>query len=170
MLNQTESPFIVDVHVSPKLDSTSYSKLRFLLDTGCLQGNIVSQEVVNSLGFTKADYEPLSWKERQGGQSVTGELLTVDAAILLSWHHNTSPHRYRQMRFLISSCTKVDMIIGTRSIIKHNLMAPPVFTISANTGKRALNTLPSGKFCPSESTELLKCHSCSDATDRRDLA
>jgi hypothetical protein len=170
MLNQTESPFIVDVHVSPKLDSTKYHKLRCLLDTGCLQGNIVSQEIVDSLGFTKADYEPLSWKEKQGGQSVTGELLTVDAAILLSWHHNTSPHRYRQMRFLISPCTKVDMIIGTRSIIKHNLMAPPVFMVSANAGKRALNTLQSGKSCLSEPAELLKCHPCSDTTGRRDLA
>lgn len=146
MFDRGKSPFIVDVHVSPKVNSRDHHTTRCLLDTGCLQGNIVSEHLVESLGFTPSDYEPLSSMEKQGGQTMTGEACPVDGAILLSWHHNSSPVHYRQMRFLVSSRAQVDMIVGTRSIIKHNLMAPPVFMSNqAKAGSKALRALDTGQ-------------------------
>lgn len=133
MYPDKRSPFDIDIYVAPKVNSTEDHKTRCLLDTGCLPGNIVSQELVDSLGYVPEDYEPLCYVEKEGAQTATGERLVFDAAILLSWHHNMSPQKFRKMRFLISSTTTVDMIIGIRSIIRHNLLIPPVFVHTDGT-------------------------------------
>ena len=121
MFDHEESPFFKTVKVSPRTNSTQYIAARCLFDTGCYQGNIVSRSLVERLGYSEADLEPLSVREAAGGQTVTGEPVAVDAVIRLSWHHNTSPNTYQRMRFLVSSSTKCDMIVGVHSIWKHKL-------------------------------------------------
>ncbi|KAF3038218.1 hypothetical protein E8E11_005933 [Didymella keratinophila] len=127
MFDRTRSPFDLDVHIAPKLNSTDFRTIRCWFDTCCFQGNIISKQFVDDLGFEEADYEPLTPREELGGQTMNGTIHPVEAAILLTWHHNTGP-RYRNMRFLISSTLDSHtMIIGTRSIVKHDLLSPPVF-------------------------------------------
>ena len=145
MFDHDRSPFDLDVHVSPKTNSTDYHTIRCLFDTGCFQGNIISKEFVEDLGFVEADYEPLTTREQYGGQTMNETIHFVEAAILLTWHHNTGP-RYRDMRFLISSTLDSHrMIVGTRSIVKHNLLSPPVF-MNRVTSKRVHKPLEVGKL------------------------
>ena len=123
MFDHEESPFFKTVKVSPRTNSTQYIAARCLFDTGCYQGNIVSRSLVERLGYSEADFEPLSVREAAGGQTVTGEPVAVDAVIRLSWHHNTSPITYNRMRFLVSSSTTCDLIVGAHSIWKHKLFS-----------------------------------------------
>ena len=123
MFDHEESPFFKTVKVSPRTNSTQYIAARCLFDTGCYQGNIVSHSLVERLGYSEADFEPLSIREAAGGQTVTGEPVAVDAVIRLSWHHNTSPITYNRMRFLVSSSTTCDLIVGAHSIWKHKLFS-----------------------------------------------
>ncbi|KAH6615384.1 hypothetical protein C7974DRAFT_65081 [Boeremia exigua] len=128
MFHRQPSPWIVDVHVSRKANSRDHHKTLCLLDTGCLHGNIVSKELVETLGFTETDYQELSELERQGGVTMSGEPFLVEAAIFLSWHHNSSLKRFHRMRFLVASHGKnFDMIIGAQTICKYELMSRPVF-------------------------------------------
>lgn len=146
MFQRQESPWIVDVHVSPKINSMEYQKTLCLLDTGCSHGNIVSKEFVDILGFTETDFQELTELERQGGVTVAGEPFPIDAAIFLSWHHNTSLKRFRRMRFLISSHAKnFDMIVGAHTIAKYNLMSRPVFGMDVNTNTGIVRTWSTGK-------------------------
>lgn len=132
MFDHGRSPFDLDVHVAPKVNSTEFQTIRCWFDTGCFQGNIVSKEFVSALGFDDSDFESLTTRESYGGQMMNGAIHPVEAAILLSWHHNTGP-RYRDMRFLISAhLDSHTMIIGVRSIVKYNLLSPPVFPVKPN--------------------------------------
>lgn len=135
MFDHNRSPFDLDVHVAPKTNSTETHTIRCWFDTCCFQGNIISKDFVTSLGFTESDYVTLTPREEFGGQMMNETIHSVEAAILLSWHHNTGP-KYRDMRFLISSTLDSHrMIIGTRSIVKHKLLAPPAFMNDAASGK-----------------------------------
>lgn len=122
MFDREKSPINKDVWVSPKHNSSDYHKALCLLDTGCFQTNIVSKQLIEKLGYTEADYEPLGETESSGSTTLSGELITFDGVIRLSWHHNTSTHRYHRMRFLVSSSTNCEMIIGVRSITKYHLL------------------------------------------------
>lgn len=132
MFDHKESPFLKTVQISPRTNSFEYVNARCLFDTGCYQGNIVSKSLVERLGYTESDFEPLSAREAHGGQTVTGEQVAVEAVVRLSWHHNTSSHTYQRMRFLVSSSTQCDMIVGVHSILKHQLLSELVFA----TGSR----------------------------------
>lgn len=132
MFDHEESPFSKTVQVSPRINSTEYVKARCLFDTGCYQGNIVSRSLVERLGYTESDFEPLGIREAHGGQTVTGEQVAVEAVVRLSWHHNTSTHTYQRMRFLVSSSTRCDMIVGVHSILKHQLLSELVFATGAH--------------------------------------
>lgn len=148
MYPEARSPFDIEVHVVPKSASTNDTRTRCLLDTGCLPGNIVSREFVDSLGYGQDDFEPLTYTEKEGYQSITGERLTFEAAILMSWYHDTMPLKFRDMRFLISPTSKVDMIIGTRSIVRYNLLAPPVLHAGQDGNKVVRPRKTSGEQPP----------------------
>ncbi|KAJ4986324.1 hypothetical protein SVAN01_08141 [Stagonosporopsis vannaccii] len=135
MFDHHRSPYDLDVHVAPKNKSTRYKTTRCWFDTGCFQGNIVSKDIIEELGFDESDHIPLSTRERQGGKTMNGTIHNVDAAILLTWHHNTSP-KFKDMRFLISSTLDSTMIIGVRSIVRHSIMSPPVFMSTDEPKKR----------------------------------
>ncbi|KAF2627733.1 hypothetical protein BU25DRAFT_421702 [Macroventuria anomochaeta] len=154
-----ESPWIVDIHVSPKFNSLNYHKTLCLLDTGCSHGNIVSKDFVDALGFTESDYQDLSDLESQGGVTMAGQPFPVEAAIFLSWHHNTSLKRFRQMRFLISSHARnFEMIIGAQTICKYNLMSRPVFNLESGV----VNSSSKGKLLVYASSDM---HSLTPITD-----
>ena len=121
------SEFIVTVLVSPRDDGTNYESTRCLLDTGCLSGNLVTRDLVERLGYVESDFEPPTPYESQEGQTLTGERFPIEAAVFLSWHHKSSPVIYRDMRFLIVSSSRFEMIIGSDTISKHGLLTPPVF-------------------------------------------
>ncbi|KAH6614804.1 hypothetical protein C7974DRAFT_379742 [Boeremia exigua] len=122
MFDREASPFIKDVWISPKHNSNDYHRARCLLDTGCFQSNIVSKRLVEDLGYTESDYEPLSETERFGSTTLSGEHIAFEGVIRLSWHNNTSTNRYHRMRFLVSTSTQCEMIIGARSITKYHLL------------------------------------------------
>lgn len=83
----------------------------------------------------EADYRELSDVESREAITLAGQPFPVEAAILLSWHHNTSLKRFRQMRFLISSQAKTyDMVIGAQTIYKYNLLSQPVFSLDHSQG------------------------------------
>lgn len=126
-----ESEFIVDVLVSPKINSTRHHNVRCLLDTGCLRGNLVTRELVESLGYAELDFQQLTPYEARGAQTLTGEPLSVEGAVFLSWHHGSSLITYRRMRFLVILSSKFEMIIGSDTISKYGLLVPPVFATEA---------------------------------------
>ena len=64
---------------------------------------------------------------------MTGEQVAVDAVVRLSWHHNTSPNTYTRMRFLVSSSTKCDMIVGVHSILKYKLVNELIAAVGSAT-------------------------------------
>jgi hypothetical protein len=96
------------------------------IDTGNLQGNIVSRAfVVDVLGFTESDFQSLTKAEEDGGTGVTGHKLIPDGAIYLTWYHINSTRVFRDMRFLISEHPMYDLIIGAQSIQKNNILDIP---------------------------------------------
>ncbi|KAJ4316699.1 hypothetical protein N0V94_005312 [Neodidymelliopsis sp. IMI 364377] len=86
-----DSEYIVDVLVSPKINSTKYQSARCLLDTGCLKGNLVTRELVTRLGYVESDFQQATSYESHDAKTLTGEPLHIEAAILLSWHHKSNP-------------------------------------------------------------------------------
>jgi len=105
----------------------------------------VSKDIVKELGYDESDYAPLSTREQLGGKTMNGTIHTVEAAILLSWHHNTGP-KFRDMRFLISPTLESTMIIGARSIVKYSIMSPPVFMSLEESTKQYYKPLSEGKL------------------------
>jgi hypothetical protein len=96
------------------------------IDTGNLQGNIVSRAfVVDVLGFTESDFQELTKAEEDGGTGVTGHKLIPHGAIYLTWYHINSTRVFRDMRFLISDHPMYDLIIGARSIQENNILDIP---------------------------------------------
>src|SRR5262249_40578944 len=99
--------------------------VRCTFDTGCVQGNIISQDLAQRLGYTK--FDKLKPREQNGGTTVMGDWLRPIGAIHLSWYHNTSPQVFQNMRFLVLADAKVDLLIGVHSILRHGIISPPNF-------------------------------------------
>jgi hypothetical protein len=113
------------------------------IDTGNLQGNIVSKAfLVDVLGYTKTDFHTLNKEEEDGGAEITGHKLIPDGAIYLTWYHSNSTRVFRDMRFLISEHPMYDLIIGARSIRKHNILDVPNLVNGGSVGRTDPKKLP----------------------------
>jgi hypothetical protein len=95
------------------------------IDTGSLQGNIVSRKLVETLGFSPSDFEKLTEDEERGGSGITGDPHIPQGAIYLTWYHNNSTRVFRDMRFLVSPSESCDMIVGAWSIQKDKILDVP---------------------------------------------
>jgi len=106
------------------------------IDTGNMQGNIVSQRFVEDvLEYPKSAFCSLTKEEEVGAIGITGHQLIPEAAIYLTWYHKKSTRVFRNMRFLISSSQHFDIIIGTRSIQKYGLLDVPNLATQAPTDR-----------------------------------
>lgn len=102
------------------------------IDTGNLQGNIVSRDfVINILEYSEANFRELTEEEKRGGTTVTGDLFVPEGAIYLTWYHENSTRVFRSMRFLVSPHAHCDLIIGARSIVKDKLLGIPNFQLGS---------------------------------------
>ena len=129
-MDQSFSPWILPVYVlSTRRDSDRHQvpkEAKCTIDTGNMQGNIVSRAFVeNVLEFSAANFCELTQDEKEGGTGITGHKLIPDGAIYLTWYHKKSTRVFRNMRFLISPNPQCDLIIGARSIQKDKLLAVP---------------------------------------------
>ena len=139
------SPWVLPVYVL----STEKDQYRHLLpkeakctiDTGNLQGNLVSREfAVGVLGYTEEDFQMLTKEEEDGGAGVTGHRLIPEGAIYLTWYHSNSTRVFRDMRFLITEHPMYDLIIGACSIQKYRILdVPNLMTVGAIRWKSILD-------------------------------
>jgi len=124
------SPWIVSVYVISKhvIDSHRVQKpAQCTIDTGNHQGNIVSRDfLVNVLGYSADEFEKLTPEEERGGYTATETKLVPQGAVYLDWYYGGGTRIYRNMRFLISPFPMCDLIIGSRSIEKHRILAVPI--------------------------------------------
>jgi len=116
------------------------------IDTGNMQGNIVSRKFVEEvLEYPESAFCALTKEEEVGAIGITGHQLVPEAAIYLTWYHKKSGRVFRDMRFLISPNEHFDLIIGAGSIQRDRLLDVP--NLMANTmtidNFRKLGTLPS---------------------------
>jgi hypothetical protein len=70
--------------------------------------------------------------ERRGGIVANGGSLIPEAAVFMTWFHASSPKVFRNMRFLVCQDAYCDIIIGARTIHKHNLLSEPNFGLPGN--------------------------------------
>lgn len=150
-----ESPWVLPVHVlSSRVDSTSHSipKLaRCTIDTGNLQGNVVSREFVEKvLEYSEENFSKLTKDEELGATGITGHTLIPDSAIYLTWYHEKSTRVFRNMRFLISPIKNYDLIIGARSIKKDNILDVPNLMATPHISRTFDNV----------KTECMRSHLC----------
>jgi len=95
---------------------------------------------MEDLEYSESDFLSLNSSERNGGLSASNHKLMPEAAVIITWYHSGSTRLFRNMRFLIMSNPQYDLVIGARSIAKHNLLSPPNFgaegivVYTANTG------------------------------------
>ena len=61
-----------------------------------------------------------------------GDTLTPEGAVHLSWYHSTSAQVFKDMRFLVLKNAEVDLLIGSHSLVKYNLISPPNFCTNVN--------------------------------------
>jgi len=122
-----DDPFTVIVSAWPKTNPTkeTFISAKCVFDTGCQQGNLVSKDLALRLGFTPSVFKKLRSQEEHGGKTATGDILNVEGALHLTWHHGSSSMVFRDMRFLVCPTESFDMIIGSVSIRKHSLVSPP---------------------------------------------
>jgi hypothetical protein len=131
------------------------------IDTGNMQGNIVSRKFVQEvLEYPESAFCPLTKEEEVGATGITGHQLIPEGAVYLTWYHKKSTRVFRNMRFLISPNDHCDLVIGARSIQKHRLLDVP--NLMAQVAKMDIidiNETPEGRHlsrCPSlESLTLL---------------
>ncbi|KAI9773864.1 MAG: hypothetical protein M1840_006090 [Geoglossum simile] len=136
-------PWIQTIHMLPSDKAgIGHQQARCLLDTGCLQGNLVSEEFARKLGYTESDFRPLRPRESNGGTSATGHTHMPKGALHLTWYHNASPRLYSDMRFLVSPSQQYEIVIGAHSILKYKLVSHPNFAVTAG---RTSFKLPSDK-------------------------
>jgi len=124
------SPWIVPVYVlsSQKDESRHFisKEAKCTIDTGNLQGNLVSKAFVTDvLGYLESQFQPLTKAEEAGGTGVTGHKLIPQGAISLTWYHSNSTRVFRDMRFLISEHPMYDLILGSRSIHQNRILDVP---------------------------------------------
>jgi len=129
------SPWILPVYaLSNRKDKDSHferKEAQCTIDTGNEQGNIASEDFVfNQLGYTMTDLSPLTDLEQRGGVAASGDKVIPLGAIHLTWYHSRSARVFRDMRFLITSNPRCDLVIGARSIEKHDLLLPPNLVIT----------------------------------------
>ncbi|TVY85404.1 hypothetical protein LSUE1_G000035 [Lachnellula suecica] len=142
--NPESSPWILPVHVlSTRQDKDSHRisiDAKCIIDTGNMQGNIVSRSFVEVLEYSESDFCPLNKEEEAGAMSVTGHQLLPLSAIHLTWYYKNSTRVFRDMRFLISPNEHFDLIIGAGSIQKNKLLDVPNFMVDKVF--KALRDLP----------------------------
>ncbi|KAF8855596.1 hypothetical protein BDZ45DRAFT_501641 [Acephala macrosclerotiorum] len=124
------SPWILPVYVYPKAHNKGEAPVpnvaKCTIDTGNLQGNIVSREFVEDvLGYSVTDFHKLTKEEERGGTAITGDLHMPQGAIYLTWYHRNSTRVFRNMRFLVSPYGGCDLIIGARSIKQDKILNVP---------------------------------------------
>lgn len=124
------SPWILPVYVlsSQKDESRHFipKEAKCTIDTGNLQGNLVSKTFVTTvLGYPESYFQPLTKAEEAGGTGVTGHKLIPQSAISLTWYHSNSTRVFRDMRFLISEHPMYDLIIGSQSIHQNRILDVP---------------------------------------------
>lgn len=100
------------------------------IDTGNMQGNIVSRAFVEVLGYSESSFHMLTKAEKEGGTGITGHKLIPEGAIYLTWYHNKSTRVFRDMRFLVLEHPMCDLIIGARSIQENNILDVPNLMLS----------------------------------------
>ncbi|TGO81822.1 hypothetical protein BPOR_1004g00030 [Botrytis porri] len=142
--NMESSPWVLSVFVlSTRKDSNKQpvpKHAKCTIDTGNMQGNIVSREFVeNVLEYSEANFVRLTAEEREGGFGITGDKLVPEGAIYLTWYHSKSTRVFHKMRFLISPYSHCDLIIGARSILKDNLLGVPNLMATVTLTTRVAN-------------------------------
>jgi len=124
------SPWLVPVYVlSTQRDKDKHlvpMEAKCTIDTGNMQGNIVSRKFVEEvLGYPKSAFCALTTEEKAGATGITGDHLVPEGAIYLTWYHKKSTRVFRDMRFLLSPIDHFDLIIGAGSIQKDRLLDVP---------------------------------------------
>ncbi|RDW56749.1 hypothetical protein BP6252_13972 [Coleophoma cylindrospora] len=127
---KVHSPWILPVHVlSLQRDENRHlipKEAKCTIDTGNLQGNIVSRTfVVEVLGYSETNFQKLTKAEEEGGTGITGHKLFPSGAVYLTWYHNSSTRVFRDMRFLVSEYPMYELIIGAHSIEEENILNVP---------------------------------------------
>jgi hypothetical protein len=117
-------------------DKNEVAKLaKCTIDTGNMQGNIVSRDFVTDvLGYSESNFMKITKQEERGGTGVTGHKLVPTGAIYLTWWHSKSSRVFHNMRFLVSEYPMYDLIIGAASIQKYSILDVPNL-ITANVGR-----------------------------------
>ncbi|PMD62419.1 uncharacterized protein K444DRAFT_627355 [Hyaloscypha bicolor E] len=127
--NGDSSPWILPVYVlSTRQDKDKHHiamEAKCTIDTGNMQGNIVSRKFIGVLEYPESAFCPLTKEEEAGATSVTGHQLIPQGAIHLTWYHKKSTRVFRDMRFLISPNENFDLIIGAWSIQKDRILDVP---------------------------------------------
>jgi hypothetical protein len=128
-----QSPWIVPAYVvSNEQDAEKRPTVKIAkctIDTGSLQGNIVSRKLVEILGFSSSSFQELTEEEERGASGITGDPHTPLGAVYLTWYHNNSTRVFRDMRFLVSPSDSCDMIIGAWSIQKDKILDVPCLPV-----------------------------------------
>jgi len=135
----TSSPWILPVYVlSNRQDKDKHHipvEAKCTIDTGNMQGNIVSRKFVQEvLEYPESAFCPLTKEEEVGATSITGHRLIPEGAVCLTWYHKKSTRVFHNMRFLISPNEHCDLIIGAQSIQKHRVLDVPNLMASAGLG------------------------------------
>jgi hypothetical protein len=130
------SPWILPAHVvsnQQDKDRHPITKIaKCTIDTGNMQGNIVSRDFVeNVLNFPSTNFLKLTNEEERGGTTISGDLHIPQGAIYLTWYHKSSTRVFRDMRFLISPAPNCDMIIGAQSIEEGKILSVPCLASKA---------------------------------------
>lgn len=130
-----ESPWILPVFVlshNVVHEHHQPKSAQCTIDTGNYQGNVVSREFLfNVLGYPEDKLEEMTDDEKKGGVSATETQLIPQGAVYLDWYYGGSTQVFRNMRFLVSPHSFCDLIIGARSIHKHNILGYPILALSA---------------------------------------
>ncbi|KAH8598742.1 hypothetical protein B0O99DRAFT_683495 [Bisporella sp. PMI_857] len=127
------SPWLLPVYVlSTRRDKDKHHvamEAKCTIDTGNMQGNIVSRRFVEDvLEYPESAFCSLTKEEEAGATGITGHQLIPEAAVYLTWYHRKSTRVFRDMRFLISPSQHFDLIIGAESIHRDKLLDVPNLT------------------------------------------
>ncbi|KAH8588937.1 hypothetical protein B0O99DRAFT_692966 [Bisporella sp. PMI_857] len=96
------------------------------IDTGSMQGNIVSRTFVeNVLEFPASSFAKLTKDEETHGIGITGDPHIPLGAIYLTLYRNNSTRVFQDMRFLVSPTPNCDLVVGALSIWKDRIFDIP---------------------------------------------
>jgi hypothetical protein len=100
--DNTESPWVLPVFVlSAQGDSSKTfvpKQAKCTIDTGNMQGNIVSREfVVDILEISESKFCNLTTTEKERGAGLTDHKLIPEGAIYLTLYHNNSTRVFHDM-------------------------------------------------------------------------